>query len=229
MPVPSVARYRELLSLLDTYSYQYHVLDEPSVTDAVYDGLIREVKDFEFANPEQISQNSPTQRVGNKPLDKFQKITHKKPMISLNDVFSRDDVEAWVRRIDKLLPGSKHEFFCDIKKDGLACSLVYQDGQLVQAITRGDSRVGEDVTMNVRTIRSVPLSLRESDTTKQFLAGRTEVRGEIVMLKAAFEELNKERLAAELPPFKNPRNLAAGTIRQLDPQLVAQRPLTFIG
>ena len=225
----SRARYSELLKLLETYSYEYYVLDDPSVDDAVYDGLIREVKAFELAHPEQVYPASPTQRVGSKPLEKFQKVAHRKPMISLNDVFSREEVEAWIRRMDKLLPGTQHEFFCDIKKDGLACALIYQDGELAQALTRGDSRVGEDVTMNVRTIRNVPLRLVETPGNKQFRVGRTEIRGEIVMYKSEFDTLNKTRKKAGLATFKNPRNLAAGTIRQLDPKLVAERPLSFIG
>lgn len=223
-------RYRDVLALLQKYAYEYYVLDEPSVDDAVYDGLMREVRQYESTNPQNIDPSSPSQRVASRALDKFQKVPHKKPMISLNDVFSREDVEAWVRRMDKLLPGSTHEFFCDVKKDGLACSLVYQNGVLTQAITRGDSRVGEDVTMNVRTIRSVPLELlRSGHGYAKFLEGRTEIRGEIVMLKKEFEALNERRAAAGEPLFKNPRNLAAGTIRQLDPRLVAERPLCFIG
>lgn len=229
MNVISAERYRELLGLLSTYSYEYYVLDEPSVDDAVYDALMKEVKAYEAANPDGIDPNSPTQRVGSVPLDKFEKVTHRVPMISLNDVFSRDEVEAWVKRMDKMLPGSRHEFFCDIKKDGLACALIYEDGVLVQAVTRGDSRVGEDVTMNVRTIKNVPLTLRQTAVQKKFLSGRTEIRGEIVMLKDDFARLNKTREQQGLPVFKNPRNLAAGTIRQLDPKLVAQRPLHFIG
>jgi DNA ligase (NAD+) len=225
----SKQRYHELLELLATYSYEYYVLDEPSVEDAVYDALMREVKAYEAAHPNDIDPSSPTQRVGNVPLDKFAKVTHRIPMISLNDVFSRDDVEAWVKRMDKLLPGSRHEFFCDIKKDGLACALIYQDGVLVQAVTRGDSRVGEDVTMNVRTIKNVPLTLRQGTSHKNLLSGRTEIRGEIVMLKEEFARLNEQRERQGLPVFKNPRNLAAGTIRQLDPKLVAGRPLHFIG
>lgn len=229
MNVPTEDRYKELLRLLERYAYEYYVLDEPSVEDAVYDGLMAEIKAFEDANPERISQDSPTQRIASVALDKFSKVTHKKPMISLNDVFSRAEVESWVKRMDKLLPGSRHEFFCDIKKDGLACALHYEDGRLVRAVTRGDSRVGEDVTMNVRTIKSVPLKLRTSEGLDRFLVGRTEIRGEIVMLKHDFQRLNEQRESAGLATFKNPRNLAAGTIRQLDPKLVAERPLTFIG
>lgn len=229
MAVPSKERYRELRRLLETYAYEYYVLDEPSVDDAVYDALLREIKEFEAAYPDEIDPDSPTQRVAAKPLTKFAKVTHRKPMISLEDVFSRNDVEAWIRRIDKLLPGTKHEFFCDIKKDGLACTLIYMDGKLERAVTRGDSRVGEDVTMNVRTIKSVPLQLHRLAGNETFHHGRTEIRGEIVMDKDVFAALNRSRAAAGLPVFKNPRNLAAGTIRQLDPKLVAERPLRFIG
>jgi DNA ligase (NAD+) len=222
-------RAADLRTLLNQYSYEYHVLDNSSVSDAVYDGLMRELKNLEADDPSLITPDSPTQRIGNAPLDKFTKVAHSRPMISLNDVFDRGEVEAWVERMDKLLPGSKHEFFCDIKKDGLACALIYQDGVLAQAVTRGDGRTGEDVTMNVRTIQNVPLRLRDSKVFTGFHKGRTEIRGEIVMYKKDFELLNHSREAAGLPIFKNPRNLAAGTIRQLDPKLVAGRPLRFIG
>lgn len=220
-------RYGELKSLLAKYSYEYHVLDSPSVSDAVYDGLIRELKEIEARFPALITPDSPTQRVGEKPLDKFQKIQHSQRMLSLNDVFSREDVEAWVKRMDKLLPGTKHEFFADLKMDGLSCALVYQDGIFVQAVTRGDGTVGEDVTVNVRTIKNIPFHLRREKGLEQFLKGRTEVRGEIIMTKKEFEALNKRREEAGMPVFANPRNLAAGTIRQLDPRLVAERPLHF--
>jgi len=224
-----VSRVAELRKLLNQYSYEYHVLDAASVSDAVYDGLMRELKLLEAAHPELITADSPTQRVGNAPLDKFEKVSHTRPMISLDDVFDRSDVEAWVKRMEKLLPGRTHEFFCDIKKDGLACALVYQDGVLVQGVTRGDGYIGEDVTMNIRTIPNIPLRLRDTDGFAQLLHGRTEIRGEIVMLKRDFERLNEQRAKDGLPAFKNPRNLAAGTIRQLDPKLVAERPLRFIG
>jgi len=220
-------RVVELRILLNQYSYEYHVLDAPSVSDAVYDSLFQELKSLEAAHPELITSDSPTQRVGNALKDGFQKVTHHSRMLSLNDVFDRADVEAWVTRIDKLLPGATHEFFADIKMDGLACALIYEEGLLVQAVTRGDSFVGEEVTANVRTIKNVPLRLRAASGFEKFLEGRTEVRGEIVMLKSEFVALNGRQRAAGKPEFANPRNLAAGTIRQLDPQLVAERPLTF--
>lgn len=225
--LPPNERAKELRELLAKYSYEYHVLDSPSVDDAVYDSLFGELKKIEAEHPELITPDSPTQRVGNELLGGFQKVQHSSRMLSLNDVFDRSDVEAWVGRMDKLLPGTKHEFFADIKMDGLACALVYEDGIFVRAVTRGDSFVGEDVTANVRTIKNVPLSLRKADGFEQFLSGRTEIRGEIVMLKKDFTALNKAREAAGEPAFANPRNLAAGTIRQLDPKLVAARPLHF--
>lgn len=220
-------RIRELRDLLNKYSYEYHVLDQPSVSDAVYDSLFQELKALESEHPALITADSPTQRVGHELIGGFQKAMHSSRMLSLNDVFDRSEVEAWVVRMDKLLPGARHEFFADIKMDGLACALVYQDGVFVQAVTRGDSYVGEDVTMNVRTIKNVPLRLRTAPGFERFLEGRTEVRGEIVMLKKDFEALNEKQRAAGKPEFANPRNLAAGTIRQLDPKLVAERPLSF--
>jgi len=221
-------RANELKKLLSTYSYEYHVLDAPSVNDAVYDSLMAELKTIEAEHPSLVTPDSPTQRVGNELLGGFQKVQHRSRMLSLNDVFDVSEVEAWVVRMDKLLPGTKHEFFADIKMDGLACALIYEDGVLTQAVTRGDSFVGEDVTNNVRTIANVPLRLRDELETAHLLHGRTEVRGEIVMLKRDFEVLNEKQKLAGKPLFANPRNLAAGTIRQLDPRLVAERPLTFI-
>lgn len=221
-------RVVELRDLLNRYSYEYHVLDQPSVEDAVYDSLFGELKRLEAEYPELVTSDSPTQRVGHELKGGFQKVEHTTRMLSLNDVFDRKEVEAWVVRMDKLLPGRQHEFFADIKMDGLACALIYEDGVLTRAITRGDSFIGEDVTSNVRTIANVPLRLRDTPGFEKFLHGRTEVRGEIVMLKKDFAALNDKQQKAGKPLFANPRNLAAGTIRQLDPKLVAERPLTFV-
>ena len=221
-------RINELKNLLNRYSYEYHVNDAPSVSDAVYDGLFTELKKLEAEYPDLVTSDSPTQRVGNVLKGGFKKVEHRERMLSLNDVFDRAEVEAWVKRMDKVLPGRDHEFFCDIKMDGLACALIYEDGMLVQAVTRGDSFVGEDVTNNVRTIKNVPLRLYDDKNYKEFLHGRTEIRGEIVMLKKDFEKLNEQQAKLGKPAFANPRNLAAGTIRQLDPSLVAARPLRFM-
>jgi len=225
----AVARAAKLRKLIDDYRYHYHVLDESTMSESAADSLKHELSQLESEFPELITADSPTQRVAGVALDKFTKVTHKIPMISLSDVFDRAEVAAWASRLVKLLHGRPYELFCDIKMDGLACSLIYQDGLLIQAVTRGDSRVGEDVTANVRTIANVPLRLRKADRFENFSSGRTEVRGEIVIFKDAFAKLNAERRAAGEAEFKNPRNLAAGTIRQLDPKLVAGRPLTFIG
>lgn len=223
------SRLNEIKKLLSKYSYEYYALDQPSVSDAVYDSLMSELKQIEAAHPAWITPDSPTQRVGNKLSDGFAKVRHPRRMVSLNDVFDKDDVVAWVNRIDKLLPAENHEFFADIKMDGLACALIYIDGIFTQAVTRGDSFVGEDVTNNVRTIKNVPLRLYETKGYEIFLRGRTEIRGEIIMLKKDFTALNEQQRAAGKPEFANPRNLAAGTIRQLDPKLVAERPLRFRG
>ncbi len=220
-------RLVSLRAQLDQYAHEYYVRDNPSVDDSVYDGLMAELKKIEAEFPELITTDSPTQRVGAKPLAGFKQVTHRTRMISLNDVFDRSEVEAWAVRMLKLAPESHLEFFVDIKMDGLACSIIYEDGIYSQAVTRGDGMVGEDVTENIRTIPSVPLRLRNSAGNKDFLSGRTEVRGEVIMYKKNFAKLNETRQAEGLATFANPRNLAAGTIRQLDPSLVAKRPLHF--
>ncbi len=219
----------KLRRLINNYRYHYHVLNESIMSESAADGLKHELSKLEEQYPQLITSDSPTQRVAGVALDKFKKVTHETPMISLSDVFDENEIDAWIKRIGKLQPGVKHNFYCDIKMDGLACSLIYQDGVLVQAVTRGDSRVGEDVTMNVRTIQNVPLRLQSDVSSSKYSEGRTEVRGEIVMLKDDFKKVNYLRQKQGLPTFKNPRNLAAGTIRQLDSRLAAERPLTFFG
>lgn len=220
-------RIDKLRLLIDDYRYHYHVLDESIMSEAAADSLKHELSQLESQYPDLITSDSPTRRVAGVALDKFEKVRHQFPMISLNDVFDRQEVEAWVKRNDKLLTGQTYDFFCDIKMDGLACSLIYKDGVLVQAVTRGDGQTGENVTLNVRTIASVPVKLRKSSGYERFLMGRTEVRGEIVILKKDFEQLNTAQKAAGKPLYANPRNLAAGTIRQLDPAQAASRPLTY--
>ncbi len=222
-------RIAKLRDIINEYRYHYHVLDESIMSESAADSLKHELSQLEEAYPDLITRDSPTQRVAGVALDKFKKIAHLTPMISLQDVFNREEVEAWVRRTDKLLPAKSDEFFCDVKMDGLACALTYQDGVLLQAVTRGDSRIGEDVTQNVRTIRNVPLRLRSAPGFEHFLVGRAEIRGEIIMTKKEFAALNERQRVAGKPEFANPRNLAAGTIRQLDARLVAERPLSFVG
>jgi DNA ligase (NAD+) len=220
------ARAKTLRDQLNQYAYEYYALDNPSVDDAVYDGLFGELKKIEAANPELITTDSPTQRVGVAPLEKFTKVTHSSRMLSLNDVFDFKEVDDWLARIGKLDSAvSQAVFWGDIKKDGLACALIYQDGVFTQAITRGDGFIGEDVTANVKTISSVPLKLHGNSIFSQ---GRTEVRGEIVMYKTDFEKLNAQMQQQGEKTYANPRNLAAGTIRQLDPKIAASRKLYFL-
>jgi len=222
-------RAEKLRGLIRDYRYHYHVLDESIMSEAAADSLKHELSQLEAEYPELITPDSPTQQVAGEPLPGFTQVRHSQRMLSLNDVFNREEVEAWITRTDKLAPGRTHEFFTDIKMDGLACALVYEDGVFTQAVTRGDGLVGEDVTMNVRTIDSVPSRLRDTKGFEKFLTGRTEIRGEIIIYKEDFEALNKQRAAADEPLYANPRNLAAGSIRQLDPKLAAARPLRFRG
>lgn len=222
-------RIGKLREQIDDYRYRYHVLDDPMVTDEIYDSLTRELKELEERFPELLTPDSPTQRVGGKPLDKFVNVVHSMPMLSLNDVFTPEELEAWIERLRKLLPEQKtFEYHLDLKMDGLACALIYENGVLARGLTRGDGLVGEDITQNIRTIRSIPLRLRkDSKIPPEYYTGTLEVRGEILLYRKDFDALNKERKKAGLPEFMNPRNTAAGTVRQLDSTLVAARPLKF--
>jgi DNA ligase (NAD+) len=221
-------RIVKLRELINDYRYHYHVLDESIMSEAAADSLKHELTQLETEFPDLVTPDSPTQRVAGAPLPGFSTVEHSSRMLSLNDAFSEEEVRAWQERIEKLLPlGTQLEYFADIKMDGLACALVYRDGILERGITRGDGFVGEDVTANIRTIDSIPLRLRNDKKYEEFLKGRTEIRGEIVMYKQDFQKLNDGRAKAGQPLFANPRNTAAGTIRQLDPQLVISRPLHF--
>lgn len=220
-------RIQKLRALINEYRFEYHVHDRSIISEAAADSLKHELTELESQFPDLITADSPTQRVAGQPLPGFTQVQHGVRMISLNDVFNQEEVEAWIKRMQKLAPVAKPAFFVDLKLDGLACALIYQDGNFVQAITRGDGFVGEDVTANVRTIDSVPFQLRHHKKYLQFLRGRTEIRGEIIIYKKDFEALNKRRQEAGLPLYANPRNTAAGSIRQLDPKLAAARPLRF--
>ncbi|HUC89752.1 MAG TPA: NAD-dependent DNA ligase LigA, partial [Patescibacteria group bacterium] len=222
-------RVIKLRQLINDYRYHYHVLDQSIMSEAAADSLKHELDQLEQAYPDLITPDSPTQRVAGQPLPQFTQVRHTARMLSLNDVFSKEEIEAWVARIQKLVPGQDLEFFADVKMDGLACALWYEDGILQKAVTRGDGYIGEDVTINVRTIDSVPTQLRQDPKYAKFLKGRTEIRGEVIIFKDDFKKLNKQRQAENLPQFANPRNLAAGSIRQLDPKLAAARPLRFRG
>jgi DNA ligase (NAD+) len=220
-------RVQKLRELINDYRYHYHVLDESIMSEAAADSLKHELSQLEASYPELITPDSPTQRVAGSPLPGFTQVQHTTRMVSLNDVFNEEEVAAWIKRTQKLVGDVTLEFFADLKMDGLACALVYQDGVFVQAITRGDGQVGEEVTSNVRTIESVPFKLRHDANYAHLLKGRTEIRGEIIIHKKDFEDLNHRREQAGLPVYANPRNLAAGSIRQLDPKLTAERPLRF--
>ena len=218
------ARIEKLKELINDYRYHYHVLDESIMSEAAADSLKHELSQLEEQYPEFITPDSPTQRVAGKPLDKFQKVTHASRMISLADVFSESEIRDWVARNYKLVDrGTEFTFFTDIKMDGLAMSLHYENGIFKQAVTRGDGLVGEDVTMNVKTIQNIPLKLN-LDNPPEYL----EVRGEVIIFKQDFEKLNQMQAKLGEKPFANPRNLAAGTIRQLDPRIAASRPLRFM-
>ncbi|MBQ6486591.1 NAD-dependent DNA ligase LigA [Candidatus Saccharibacteria bacterium] len=217
-------RILKLRELINDYRYHYHVLDESTMSEAAADSLKHELSKLEEEFPELITPDSPTQRVAGRPLDKFEKVIHERRMISLSDVFSPEEVREWVARNYKLVPGDiKFEFFTDIKMDGLAMSLHYRNGILEKAVTRGDGLVGEDVTMNVRTIENIPLKLRGENIPEV-----VEARGEVVIFKEDFKKLNEKQEKNGEKPFANPRNLAAGTIRQLDPKIAASRPLRFM-
>ena len=218
------ARIEKLKTLINDYRYHYHVLDESIMSEAAADSLKHELSQLEEQYPEFITPDSPTQRVAGKPLDKFQKVTHASRMISLADVFSESEIRDWVARNYKLVPnGTEFTFFTDIKMDGLAMSLHYENGIFQQAVTRGDGLVGEDVTMNVKTIQNIPLKLNLDNPPEHL-----EVRGEVIIFKQDFEKLNQMQDKLGEKPFANPRNLAAGTIRQLDPRIAASRPLRFM-
>lgn len=212
-------RILKLRKLIDEYRYHYHVLDESIMSEAAADSLKHELSELEKQYPELITPDSPTQRVAGRPLDKFEKAKHKERMISLSDVFFEDELCEWDNSNTKLV-GPVQEYFTDIKMDGLACALHYEGGSLEKAVTRGDGMIGEDVTMNVRTIENVPLKIDAP--------GHVEVRGEIVIFKRDFEELNQKQQKRGEKPFANPRNLAAGSIRQLDPRIAASRRLRFM-
>lgn len=219
-------RIEKLRELINDYRYHYHVLDQSIMSESAADSLKHELTLLEEAFPELITPDSPTQRVAGKPLDKFQKVTHQSRMISLADVFSESEVRDWVARNYKLVsPGTKFTYFTDIKMDGLAMSLHYRHGILEQAVTRGDGLVGEDVTMNVRTIANVPLKLKGDPKE---IPEEVEVRGEVIIFKDDFAKINQRQIEKKEKTFANPRNLAAGSIRQLDPKVAASRPLRFM-
>lgn len=212
-----------LRTQLRHHENQYHVLDAPEVPDAEYDRLMRELRELETAHPDLVTADSPTQRVGAAPLSEFGQVKHQVPMLSLDNVFDEDSYLAFYKRVqDRLKTAEPLTFCCELKLDGLAVSLLYENGELVQAATRGDGTTGENITANVRTIRAIPLRLQGDN-----IPARLEVRGEVFMPQPGFEAMNEEARRTGGKVFANPRNAAAGSLRQLDPRITAKRPLTF--
>ena len=217
-----INRINELRELINQNNYHYYVLDEPTVPDAEYDRLMHELLSLEKEYPKLVTKDSPTQRVGAKPLDSFSEVRHVVPMLSLNNAFDKEEMIAFDRRVRETLELDQVEYVGETKFDGLAVSLLYEDGVLTRAATRGDGATGEDVTQNARTIREIPLRLQGKTTSKRF-----EVRGEIYMTHQAFDSLNKKQKANDENLFVNPRNAAAGSMRQLDSRITAERKLSF--
>ncbi|MCD4831996.1 MAG: NAD-dependent DNA ligase LigA [Anaerohalosphaeraceae bacterium] len=220
---PDISRINVLRRQIRDNDYCYYVLAAPQISDRRYDELFAELKALEQANPELITDDSPTQRVGGKPLENFVTVRHSVPMLSIDNTYSADELRAFDQRIAKILSTDDYEYIVELKIDGLAVNLRYEKGQLAQAATRGDGSSGDDVTNNVRTIKSIPLSLLPSVDVPDLL----EVRGEVFLPKKAFAELNARRTELEQPPFANPRNAAAGSLKLLDAAVVAQRKLAF--
>lgn len=232
-------RIEKLKKAINYHRYLYHVLDRQEISDSALDSLKHELKKLEDEFPEFVAPDSPTRRVGGKPLDKFKKVSRKVPMLSLEDVFSEEEFLKWQERLKKVLETEGFSrLFAELKFDGLALSLIYKDGLLIEASTRGDGLIGEDVTQNIKTTEAVPLRLEihsEEEIGKDIVRnlekmiekGDIEVRGEVVIAKKEFEKINKEREKKGEPKFANPRNLAAGSIRQLDPKVAASRRLDF--
>src|SRR5690606_8384863 len=216
-----VQQVEQLRDQLREHNYHYYVLDNPVIPDAEYDRLFRQLQELERAHPELITRDSPTQRVGDKPLDEFAQVQHRVPMLSLDNVFNDEELVAFDRRVrERLESDDDIEYVCEPKLDGLAVSLRYENGEFVQAATRGDGQTGEDITQNIRTIQSIPLRLHGTG-----YPATLEVRGEVFMPKAGFDAMNRKAAEKGEKIFANPRNAAAGSLRQLDPRITAQRPL----
>jgi DNA ligase (NAD+) len=212
-------KINKLHELLNYHNHRYYVLDSPEISDAEYDKLMRELKQLEDEHPELITPDSPTQRIGAAPVEAFGVVEHPQPLLSLANAFTDEELDAWYRRASNLLGGRKTDFVCELKIDGLAVALTYVNGLLEVGATRGDGLRGENITQNLRTVKSIPLSVPK-EAPRRF-----EVRGEVYLPKTGFKKLNEERAKEELPLFANPRNAAAGSVRQLDPRITAQRPL----
>src|SRR5581483_7704669 len=230
MAAASKAVTRDVERLRDQIRYhehRYYVLDDPEVSDAEFDRLMNELKRLEAAHPELVTPDSPTRRVGGKPREGFTKVRHSSPMLSLDNAYNEDELRAWEKRVRELAGRDGLEYVCELKLDGMSLALTYENGALLRGVTRGDGSIGEEVTANVRTVRSVPLSLSAATLKKARLPEKFEVRGEIIMPIKAFERMNEDRERQNLSKFANPRNAAAGAVRVLDPNITALRRLDF--
>src|SRR5947208_4690366 len=223
------ARHARLVEEIREHDHAYYVLAQPSITDQAYDRVYHQLLDLEQEFPQLVSPDPPTQRVGGEPLKAFKPVQHLQPMLSLDNTYSQEELREFVQRVQRLLPNEKLDWMVEPKVDGVAINLRYEKGVFTCGATRGDGTTGDDITMNLKTIRSIPGRLRSN-------AGRDahacpdlmEVRGEVYLTKAGFQKLNAERKAAGEEPFANPRNAAAGSLKQLDPRMVAKRPLDIL-
>ena len=209
------------------HEYLYYVLDNPEISDLDFDKLMRQLKDLEAEHPALLTPDSPTQRVGGKPREGFVKVRHSSPMLSLDNTYNEDELRDWERRVHELTGRQEVDYVCELKLDGMSLALIYEDGKLERGVTRGDGTTGEDVTLNVRTVRSIPLSIDKGKLKKAGIPVDFEVRGELLMPTASFKKINEEREKNGLPTFANPRNFTAGTIRQLDANITAERRMDF--
>src|SRR6266852_1372666 len=228
MSSPNIEKKIEALrEKIRHHEYRYYVLDAPEISDADFDKVMNELKRLEAEHPQLITPDSPTQRVGGKPREGFVKAKHSSPMLSLDNAYSKEELRDWERRVHELTGRTDIEYFCELKLDGMSLALVYSDGRLERGVTRGDGSIGEDVTSNVRTVRSIPLTIAKDKLKKAGIPADFEVRGEMLMPLAAFRKLNEERERQGLATFANPRNFTAGTVRQLEPSITAQRRMDF--
>jgi len=209
------------------HEYLYYVLDQPDISDDEFDKLMRQLKHLEAEHPELIAADSPTQRVGGKPREGFVKVAHSSPMLSLDNTYNEEELRDWERRVHELSGRSDVDYVCELKLDGMSLALIYEDGKLIRGITRGDGNIGEDVTLNIRTVRSVPLSISKEKLKKAGVPADFEVRGELLMPLAAFKKMNEDRESKGLSVFANPRNATAGTVRQLESKVTAERRLDY--
>ncbi|MBA3914982.1 MAG: NAD-dependent DNA ligase LigA, partial [Acidobacteriales bacterium] len=222
-----VRKVEEIRDKIRYHEHRYHVLDQPEISDAEFDLLMNELKALEAQHPELLVPDSPTQRVGGKPAEGFAKVRHSTPMLSLDNTYNEEELRNWERRVHELTGEKNVDYVCELKLDGMSLALLYEDCRLVRGVTRGDGTTGEDVTSNVRTVRSIPLSVSAMSLKAAGIPATFEVRGEMLMPLAAFQKLNRDREEQGLPAFANPRNFTAGTVRQLEPSITAQRRLDY--